>query len=82
MGCNCKATEKILNIHKRYGTPAQLSAVEKINFYIKEIPKLLSIVILMFLLSPILIIFFIVIIIQEKGVIDINKLIKKFTRHK
>lgn len=81
MGCNCKATKKILDIQKRYGTPIQVSAIDKIKYYVEEIPKLLSIIVLGVFFSPILIIAFIVIVIRENGAINISKLINKFIKH-
>ena len=38
MGCNCKTTEKIIDIQNRYGTKQQVSAIEKIKFYLEEFP--------------------------------------------
>lgn len=80
MGCNCKVTKKILDIHRKYGTPVQVSAIDKIKFYIEELPKLLSIIVLGIIFSPILLIVFIVIIIQQNGAINITKLINRYIK--
>lgn len=80
MGCNCKVTKKILDIHRKYGTPVQVSAIDKIKYYIEEFPKLLSIIVLGIIFSPILLIVFIVIIIQQNGAINITKLINRYIK--
>ena len=37
MGCNCKTTEKILKIHKKYGYEVQTSWKERVNYKITNI---------------------------------------------
>ena len=81
MGCNCKTTEKIIDIQNRYGTKQQVSAIEKIKFYLEEMPKLILIAILGVVFLPILVIVGIVLIIKENGVININKLLNRFIKH-
>lgn len=82
MGCNCKTTEKIIDIQNRYGTKQQVSAIEKIKFYLEEFPKLTLIAILIVVFSPILLIIGIIFIIKENGVININKLLNRFIKQK
>jgi lipopolysaccharide/colanic/teichoic acid biosynthesis glycosyltransferase len=82
MGCNCKTTEKIIDIQNRYGTKQQVSAIEKIKFYLEELPKLILIAILSVVFSPILLIVGIIVIVKENGVININKLLNRFIKQK
>lgn len=77
MGCNCKATEKILNIHKKYGKEMPLPLGEKIKFRTEEIIKMVIVFLLALIASPIILIVLLVLAFQGKTVININKILYK-----
>ena len=82
MGCNCKATENILKIQKKFGTPTYVPLRERFQFHIEEIGKLIVALILVILLSPFIFIFLLWRAFNGYTVIDTNKLLQKLLRHR
>lgn len=82
MGCNCKATENILKIQKKFGTPTYVSFRERFQFNIEEAAKFIVALVLVVLLSPFIFIFLLWRAFNGKTVINTNKLLQKLLRHK
>lgn len=82
MGCNCKANEKILKIHKDYGKKVNIPWTTEMAFKTGELLKLLLAGVLALLTSPVIFIFLFIRCIQGKTVININEVLRKFIRHK
>jgi lipopolysaccharide/colanic/teichoic acid biosynthesis glycosyltransferase len=82
MGCNCKANEKILNIHKKYGQESWVSNGHKIKFRIVELLKLILLFLICLFFLPLIIIIVIIISINGKGSININQILKIFLNKK
>lgn len=70
MGCNCKTTEKILKIHKKYGYEVQTSWKERVNYKITNILMKILKIILFFIFLPI--IFIVILFLVFKGKTNIN----------
>ena len=82
MGCNCKATEHILKVHKKYGREVSVPWSEKIKFNTAEIIKMVLAFVLSLIFSPIMLIILIVFAFQGKSVININNILYKLLKHK
>lgn len=82
MGCNCKANEKILKIHKDYGKKVNTPWTTEMTFKTGELLKLLLAGVIALLTAPVIFIFLIIRCIQGKTVININEVLRKFIRHK
>lgn len=82
MGCNCKATEHILKVHKKYGREISVPWSEKIKFNTEEIIKMALAFVLSLIFSPIMLIILIVFAFQGKSVININNILYKLLKHK
>lgn len=82
MGCNCKATEHILKVHKKYGREVSVPWSEKIKFNTEEIIKMVLAFVLSLIFSPIMLIILIVFAFQGKSVININNILYKLLKHK
>jgi lipopolysaccharide/colanic/teichoic acid biosynthesis glycosyltransferase len=82
MGCNCKATEHILKVHKKYGREVSVPWSEKIKFNTEEIIKMVLAFVLSIIFSPIMLIILIVFAFQGKSVININNILYKLLKHK
>jgi len=80
MGCNCKATEQIIKIHKNYGHEINNPWHEKLGFKLWEGIKLIFIALLFVVFFPVIFIFGIAMIISGKGIINVNKLLNFFLR--
>lgn len=80
MGCNCKTTKKIIDIHKHYGVERNAPWKERFNFHIGNILMFMGIFILLVLFSPLIIVLFIILLIIGKGNLNINKLINFILR--
>lgn len=81
MGCNCKATEKIIKIHKEYGRDIAVPWSDKLKFRVGESCKIILAMLIALFLSPIIFIVLIVLACQGKTVLNINKLLRKLLRH-
>jgi hypothetical protein len=82
MGCNCKATEHILQIHKKYGYNTTVPWSTKVAFRTTEVLKITAAFIISLLCAPI---FFIVLLIYSfkgKTTINFNKILNKLLRYK
>lgn len=82
MGCNCKTTEKILKIHKKYGQERYVSLGEKIKFRTIEFFKFFLVILIAFIFIPIIFIFVMINTLKGKTNININKIIRKIVREK
>lgn len=82
MGCNCKATEHILNIHKKYGYDRRTPWSEKIAFRTTEVVKIVAAFIIAILFSPIFFIVLLFLSFKGKSVINFNKILNKLLKGK
>lgn len=82
MGCNCKATEHILKIHKKYGNYASVPWKERVQFRTEESFKLVITFILIIITLPLFIIIILVNSLRGKSVINFNKIFNKLLKHK
>lgn len=80
MGCNCKVTKDILNLHKKYGYEVKTSWFKTKALSLKEKTENSLIILLLILLSPIILIWFSISMLKGKRVYNINKILKKFIR--
>lgn len=80
MGCNCKATEHIINVHKKYGWNVNAPWGEKIAFKTKEVVKIVIAFILGIVFSPIFLIVLLFLSIKGKTVINFNKILNKLLK--
>lgn len=81
MGCNCKATEHILKIHKKYGNNISTPWKERITFHTAEIIKTILAFFLGILFFPIFLVILLFYSFNGKTVIDVNKILNKLLRH-
>ena len=77
MGCNCKATEKILKIHKKYGNKINISWKEQMNFKVEQMLKFILIFLVTVAFAPIIFIIITIMFIKGNTVIDLNKILKR-----
>ena len=77
MSCNCKTTEKILSIHKRYGRDIKLPLKEHLTYHFKESIKFLLLSLIIIMLFPLLLFISIILLITGNNTINLNKILKR-----
>jgi lipopolysaccharide/colanic/teichoic acid biosynthesis glycosyltransferase len=82
MGCNCKATEQILKINKKYGHDINAPLSEKIVFKTEEIIKIVLAFIIAVIFSPIFLVILVFLSFRGKTVINFNKILNKLLKGK
>lgn len=77
MGCNCKANEQILKIHKDYGQKLNNTWQDRAMFRIKETFKVLIVLCLLFIFFPITLGVLIYLVIKGKRHFNFSIILKK-----
>jgi hypothetical protein len=80
MGCNCKANEEILKIHKQYGHAIGAPWKERVQFRLEEGFKYILLCLLCILCFPLILILTIFFLVKGSGNINVNKLIRFLLR--
>jgi hypothetical protein len=80
MGCNCKANEEILKIHKQYGHAIGSPWKERVQFRLEEGFKYILLCLLCILCFPLILILTIFFLAKGSGSINVNKLIRFLLR--
>lgn len=75
MGCNCKTTEKILNIHKNYGFKMNTPWKDKARFKTREFVKYFILYSLLIILLPIIVLVVLFLAFKGNGIIKIDNIL-------
>lgn len=75
MGCNCKATQQIIKIHKEYGYKIKAPFKERVKYTFSEALRMIMVVIIAILFFPFTLIALIVMTVSGKRNFNINNLL-------
>lgn len=82
MGCNCKTTEKIIKLHKKYGKEIDIPNKKKILFKTKETINYILVLLIGLISLPIIFIIVLYLTFSGKRYFNINKIINRLLRKK
>lgn len=82
MGCNCKTTEKIIKLHKKYGKEIDIPNKKKFLFKVKESIKYTLVLLIGLISLPIIFIIVLSLTFSGKRYFNINKIINRLLRKK
>lgn len=82
MGCNCKTTENIIKLHKKYGKEIDIPNKKKFLFKVKESIKYTLVLLIGLISLPIIFIIVLSLTFSGKRYFNINKIINRLLRKK